>query len=136
MHLGFHNVHGAGARVFYLGNTSEVMQRTEGGEQAVHKAFWDLVTLGIENGWVGHEMTHVAHKEQASAGKREGAAVRGSKSPVGVQASGEARVSFCKGVGQVAFHESQPVPIDHNFILGIHRRDRVLAILNRGEGRL
>ena len=57
-------------REFFISATLlQVVQRTEGGEQAVHEAFWDLVTLGIENGRVGHKMTHVAHKEQASAGQ-------------------------------------------------------------------
>lgn len=133
MHLWLHDIHRARARVFELAIALQIMERTEGGEQTIHKAFGHLLSVGVENGGVGHQMTDVAHKQQAAAGQGERAPIGGGEAAIGVEASGQRVAAFFKGIGKIAPHQAQPVAIHHHFVFGVDGGNGVLAILNRGQ---
>ena len=78
-------------------------------------------------------MADIAHKQQAAPGQAERAPIRGGEGAVGVQPSGQRAAAFLEGVGEVAFHQTQPVAIHHHLVLGIDCGNRVLAILNCGQ---
>jgi hypothetical protein len=52
---------------------------------------------------------------------------------IGVQVPSQRVAAFFESVSEIAFHQTQPVAIDHDLVLGIDRGNRVLAILNRGQ---
>ena len=65
MHLGLHNVHGAGSRVAAFTGAPEVMKRARRREQRIHDALKDFVALGIQDGRVSHQVSYVAHEHEA-----------------------------------------------------------------------
>ena len=133
MHLGLHDIHGARARVFEFAIASQVVERTKGREQTIHEPFGDFLACGVENRGVGHEMANVAHKQQAAAGQGERAPIHSGEPAIRVQAPSQRVAAFFEGVSEIALHQTQPVAIDHDLVLGIHRGNRVLAILDRGQ---
>ena len=75
VHLGFDDVHRSRPRVFQRAFAAQIMQCTKGGEKAVHEAFGNLVALGIQNRGVGHEVSDVAHKQEAPPRQADAVAV-------------------------------------------------------------
>ena len=73
MHFGLHDVHAAGAAVAEIGTLLflQIGHGAGGRDHGVHDAFWNFflraVCRVVQNGRVGHEVTHIAHKQQRAA---------------------------------------------------------------------
>ena len=52
---------------------------------------------------------------------------------VRVQRAGQLLPALFKAFCQVAFHQSQPVGIGNALVLGVHGRNRIFTVLNRGQ---
>ncbi|MNZ44858.1 hypothetical protein D3C78_624960 [compost metagenome] len=111
------------------------MQGDQVGEQAVLDAFGNLVALGIENGRVGHQVAHVAHEQQRTTVKGHGAAIGRCVLAVRVHGAGESLAAFADALGQVAFHQAQPVAVDDDLVVGIDGSDRVFTVHDGGQRR-
>ena len=78
-------------------------------------------------------MTHVAHEHQRTARQRDGVAVSGLPSAVGVQLTGEGFAAFLDGLFQVTLHQAEPVAVHTDFIFRIHRCHGVFAVHDGGQ---
>ena len=73
MHFGLHDVDAAGAAVAEISALLflQVGHGTRGGNHGVQNAFWNFflrtVCCVVQNGRVGHEVTHIAHEQQRAA---------------------------------------------------------------------
>ena len=81
-------------------------------------------------------MTDVAHEQEAAARQRQGATRGFREDAIGVQRPHHLLPALREGRLQRALHEAQPVPINAHLVGGVDRGDRVLTVLNRGDGGL
>ena len=65
--------------------------------------------------------------------QRQRRAVRPRVLAVGVELAGEGLAALADLLGQVALHQAEPVAVDVDLVLGVHRRDRILAVHDGGE---
>ncbi|SHZ59272.1 Uncharacterised protein [Mycobacteroides abscessus subsp. abscessus] len=113
------------------------MDGDQTGEQRVLDALGHLVARGVHYGVIGHQMTDVADEQQAATGQRQLAlAVGGGEDTVLVEHAGERLAALGHLFGQVALVEAQPVSVPEHLVLGVHGRDRVLEVHDRGDRRL
>ena len=136
VHFGLYDVHAAFSGVAQGTLAAQFMERTGGGEQGVQYALGNLPAIGSEHRVVGHQVPDIAYKEQAASGQRETAAIRGRELSIRIQGASLAAAPLAEGFCQIALHQSQPVSVDHDLVLGVHRRHRVLTVLDGGQGRL
>ena len=69
VHFGLNDVHAAFSGVAQGALAPQVMERTGGGEQGVQYALGDLPVIGSKHRVVGHQVSDIAHKEQAASGQ-------------------------------------------------------------------
>ena len=81
----------------------------------------------------GHQVADVAHQHQRAARMGHRLALRVEEFDIRVQAAGHGLAALLEAFFQIAAHQAQPIGIDHAFVLGIHGRHRILAILDRGQ---
>ena len=140
VHLGLHDVDGPGAavlqRTVLLAGTKTV-DRDQAGEQRILDALRHLVTCGIHDGVIGHQMADVADEQQAAARQGQLAlAVRGVEHAVLVEHPGECLAALGNILGQITLVESQPVSVPEHLVFGVHGSHGVLEIHDRGDRRL
>ena len=106
------------------------------GDHAVHDALKNFVAFGVENGRVGHQVAHIAHKQQAATMQTEFAAIGCGIEAVAVECACDGLATLLQSSGQVTLHQSQPVAVDLDLVLGVHGCDGVFAIHDGRHGRL
>ena len=107
----------------------------ERGDRSVHDALRHLVPLGVENRRVGHQVTDIAHQHQRPTLGRQGSGpIRQRVGGVAGEPAGEALAALGNLLFQVTLHQAEPVAVDQNLVLGIDRRDRILAVHDGGDG--
>ena len=134
MHFRLHDIHRAGAAVLAGGVAVEVVHRRQVGDQAVEDALWYFVAVFVENGVDGHQVTNVTHKQQRTTVQAQRATLRRAVLAVRVHGAGEALATFADAFRQVAFHQAEPVAVDHHFVVGIDCSDGVFAVHDGGQG--
>ena len=75
-------------------------------------------------------------RREAPAGQHELAPLDRLVDPVRVEPPRHRLQVLAEGRLEGALHDPEPVPVDAHLVLGVHGRDRVLAVLDRREGRL
>ena len=78
----------------------------------------------------------VAHEHQAAPRERKRLAVGPDVLGVRIQAALDGFVAAHDRGFQIALHQPEPVAVDADLVLGVHRRDRVLAIHDGRDRRL
>ena len=110
------------------------MQRAERGNRRVEQALGNLLTIRVQHAIGGHQVADVAHQHQTAAGQRQRGAIATGKGAIRLQAPRDRAGPFRDHFLEVAAHQTKPVAIDHALVGGIHRRNRILAVLNGGNG--
>ncbi len=134
VHLRLDDVDRAGAGVLAAGVAVEVVQGDEAGEQRVLDALGHFVAGGVEDGRVGHQVADVAHEQQAAAVQGQLGTVGLGVDAVGVHGAGEGLAALADVLGEVAFHQAQPVAVDDGLVVGVDGGDGVLAVHDGGQG--
>jgi hypothetical protein len=116
VHFGLDDVDRALARVAdgVFGRALEVVHGNGGGHHGVQDAFGNFTHLaffvGVEDGRVGHQVAHVAHKHERAAVQLDLALALGrAVNAVGVQAAREGAAAFGHFFGERALQNAQPV---------------------------
>ena len=134
VHLRLDDIHAAGAAVLAAGVAVQVMNGDQAGEQTVLDAFRHFVAVLVEDRIVGHQVADVAHEQQRAAVQGQFGTVGPGVDAVRVHGAGEGAAALADFLGQVAFHQAQPVAVDHYLVVGVDRGDRILAVHDGGEG--
>ncbi len=107
----------------------------EHGAHRVEQAFVGLVAVAIEHGRVGHEMADVADQHQRAALERERLAVRRDVAAIGIHGAIERLAALLHLLDQVATHQAEPVAVRVRLVVGVDRRDGILAVHDRRDRR-
>ena len=67
VHLRLNDIHAASAGVAERAVAFQVVHGNQTGDQCIENAFWHLVTVFVQYRFVGHQVTDVTHKQQATA---------------------------------------------------------------------
>ena len=122
------------------------MHRDQRGDHGVQDAFGNLRPGGIAHRVGVHVQADIAHQHQAASGDVQrapmgagvgagpvGTGVRRGVEAVGVQPPCQGFAALLEGLDQRAHHQPEPVAVGGDLVVGIHRRDRVLAVLDGGD---
>ncbi len=125
VHLRLDDVDGTGARIELVAQVVHGRQRGDGG---VEDALGDVATFAIADRRRGHLVADIAHEQQGTAMQDVRLAIHADVVAVGIQAARE-RLAVLGDTGrQVALHEPEPVPVGHDLVVSVDRRDGVLEI--------
>ena len=92
------------------------------------------IGTGVQNGRVGHQVAHIAHKQQRAAVQLDLTVALGRVvDAVGIQAALEGAAAFADVFGQRALQNAQPVAVSQELVLGVHRGHRVFQIEDGGQ---
>ena len=80
-------------------------------------------------------MADIAHQHQRPARQRERGAVGRGVGAVVVQPPRHRAAALFEGLFEIALHQAEPVAVDRHLVLGIDGRDRILTVLDGGDGR-
>ncbi|MCY1524644.1 hypothetical protein D9M68_595870 [compost metagenome] len=130
VHLGLHDVDGAGARIQLA---FAVLQRGQAGDHGVQDALGDFAAVAVQDGRVGHQMAHVAHEHERTAVQGQRRAVRARVLAVRVQFAGEGLAALGDRFGEVALHQAEPVAVDLDLVGRVHGGDGVFAVHDGGQ---
>jgi len=78
-------------------------------------------------------VTDIAHEQQRAARQGQLRTVKRGILTVRIEGAGHGLAALFKGVGQVTPDQAQPVRIGEQLVLGIHRRDGVFHVADRGQ---
>ena len=132
VHLGLHDIDAAAARIAVLAQSGDVLRADRRGDHRIENAFGDFLAVPAHRR-VGHQMADIAHEHQAASGQAVFAAVAAGVSLVTHQLASERLTALLEAFLQIAADHAEPVAIGGELVLGIDRRDRILAIGNRGQ---
>ena len=132
MHLGLHDVDAAAARIAMAAQLCNVLRADRAGDDGIHDAFGDFLPVPAHR-WVGHQMPDIAHEHQAAAGQRMLRPLAVGPDHIAGEFARDGAPAFFETLRQVAAHDAQPVAIGDELVLGIHCRDRILAIRDRRQ---
>ena len=142
MHFGLDDVDRTGARIANtVGAVAlQVVQGDGGGHHGIHDALGDLVHLPVcalvQDGWVGHQVTHIAQEQQRTAMQCDvGFALGRLINTVGIQAAFESAAAFADIFGERAFQNTQPVAVSQQFVFSIHGGHRVFQVEDGRQSR-
>ena len=137
VHLGLDDVDTAGAAVADAVGTValQVVHGDGGGHHRVQNAFGDFLAFGApQDGWVGHQVAHIAQEHQRAAMQRDGLAVGAGIAAVAVQTAGQRLAALFERFGQRALQNAQPVAVAQHLVFGVHGRHGVFQIQDGGHG--
>jgi len=134
VHLWLHDVNRTGDRIpaFAL----QIVHRDQCRDHRIHQALADLVTVFVDNRRVRHQMAHVADQHERAAFVRDARAISPGKANVLIQHTLECFAAFGDVLGQIAFHQAEPVGVGQHLVFAIHRRNGVFAVHDRRHRRL
>ncbi len=130
VHLGLDHVDRAAGRIRAL-----VVQRAERRHRRIHQPLAHRLALE-EHGVGGHQVTHIAHQQQRAPLEHQRLALGVLVAAIGIELAGDGLAALFERVLERPGHEPEPVAIDPDLVLGIHRRDRILAVLDGRQRRL
>ena len=131
MHFRLHHIDGASRAV--AAGALEIMQRRRDGHQGVDHGLEHR--LAIELHHVGHHVvTYISDQQQAASPQDEFGTAGDLVDAIRIQGAGFGLSALLEAGGQIAPHEAQPVAIDIGLVFRVHRRDRVLTVLNGRQG--
>ena len=136
VHLGFDDVDRAGSGIRQPAKPVDVVHGDQGGEHGVHQPLGHFFTVLVQDRRVGHQMTNIAHQHQRATMQREGRAVRRLIIAIRVEGPSHCPAGLLETVRQIALHQTQPIGIGQDLVLGVDRGNAILAIHDRGDGRL
>ena len=134
VHFGLDDVNRSGTRITPRARTAQVMQGDERGHRRIDKGLRYGAAVQA-HGVAHHVVADVAHQHETAAGQHESLSARRPVPPIRIQAAQHGFAAFLDPRLQAPVHQSQPVSISLYLVLGIHRGDRILAILNRRDRR-
>ena len=136
VHLGLHDVDRAAARVAERAVAFHIERGDRRGEDRVHDALGHFRAIREADRRVGHQVADIAHEHQAAALEGLRAAVGCGVGPVARQRAGEGLAALLEALRQIAADDAEPVGVGQQLVLGIDRRDRILAVGDGGKRRL
>ena len=80
-------------------------------------------------------MTYVADEHQGAAFESKRRTIRRDVSAVSIEATDDNFIALGNLFNEIAFHEAEPIAIDHDLIFRVHSGDGIFAIHNRGQRR-
>ena len=93
------------------------------------------IGTGVQNGRVGHQVAHVAHKQQRAAMQLHLTVALGRVvDAVGIQAALEGCAAFADVLGQCALQNTQPVAVRQELVFGVHRGHGIFQVEDGGQG--
>ena len=131
VHLRLDHIDGAGLRIARRRCLAQIMQRGQRGDHRVHHPLARLLPLAVGHHGGGHQVAHIAHQHQRPTFQPRGLTIGRPVRQIIVERAGECRTVLVHLRGQIAPHEAHPVAVGLDLVLGIHRRDAVLAIHDR-----
>ena len=135
VHFRFNDIDRSGSGVLKWAAAVQVVQGDQTGDHGIHNAFKDFVTLSVENGRVGHQVTDVSNQHQRAARQGQAPAVGSNILTVRIERSVDGAAALVEPGREVTFHQSQPVLVDTDFLFSVHGRHRILQVLDGGDGR-
>ena len=135
VHFWLHDIDGSGATVAQLAQSLDIVHRDQAGEHAIEQSFRRFRSVGQQNGRVGHQMPDIADKHQAAARQGESIAIRIDIVTIRVGLALDRLAALFEGCIKIAAHQAKPVAIGKHLVLGIHRRDGIFHVDDRGQCR-
>ena len=135
VHLRLNDVDRTGAGVLAAGVAVQVVHGDQAGDRCVHDAFRHFVAVLVQDRVVGHQVADVANEQQGATVQGQGGAVGLGVFAVRVHGAGEGAAALVDGLGQVTFHQAQPVAVDNGLVVGINGGDGVFAVHDGGQRR-
>jgi hypothetical protein len=133
MHLGLDHIGAGGAAVAAL--APDVVQRDGERDAGVEQRFEEGCAVEL-HAFGLHVVADIAHQHQAAAGQSEFAALRVGIAAIFVEPAHHGAATLGEAGFQPPVHQPQPVAIHIHLVGGIDRGNRILAILDGGDGRL
>src|SRR5690606_36841399 len=130
VHFGFDDVQRAAARVFLQ---FQIAHADQGGDHGDQNAFRDLATFAVNDGGVAHQVTDVTHEHQGAASQSLGSALQVGVLAIVSQAAGEHLAVFLDFFGQRTGHQTQPVAVCQDLVVGVHGSHGVFAVHDGGQ---
>ena len=128
VHLGLHHIDRPCMAVAQTIRFLKVMHGDQCGDHRIHHALVSLAAIFEQNRRVGHQMTHIAHQHQSAAFHVKRAAIGRGKGFIGGQAAGHGLPALLKAFHQIALHQTKPIGIGQNLVLGIDTGHRIFAV--------
>ena len=132
VHLGFHDIDAAAARIAVFSEARNILRADGRGDHRVEDTLGDFLAVPAHRR-VGHQMADIAHEHQAAPGQAVFAAVLAGIGLVPHKFAGERLAALLEAFLQIAADHAEPVAIGGKLVLGIDRRDRILAIGDGGQ---
>ena len=136
VHFRFDDINAAGPAVRLQVLAAAICHRAGRRDDGIENTLEDFLAVGIENRVGRHQVTDVADEQQAAPGQHHGTAVRRRVSPVLVERARHRLAVFFERRLQIGLHQPEPVGVDGDLVLGIHRCHRVFTVLDRRDCRL
>ncbi len=133
VHLGLYHIDRSRDRVAHAPGLLQIVHRDQRGDHGIHQPFANLAPVTVQNGGVGHQVADIAHQHQRPPLDRQRAAVWRGIVAIPVHLARDLLAALLEGFRQIAFHQSQPVPIGHDLVLGVHGGNAVFTIHDRGH---
>src|SRR5690606_24876413 len=112
------------------------VERADGaGDNRIEDAFGDLRIARHQYGWAGHQVSHVAHEQQAAARENPLDAIRTGHRDVFGKLAGYLLAALVELGLQITANDAEPIAIAEQLVLGIDGSDRVFQVDDRGNRR-
>ena len=69
MHLGFDDIHASAAGILECSQTSYIIEANECGHHSIQHTFKYFISLFIQHGIGGHQVTNISNQHQGTSGE-------------------------------------------------------------------
>ena len=128
MHLGLDDVDGAATAIATAPLCFQIVQCDQAADDAIENALRRFRPVTEPHRRRAHQVTHVAHQQQTAAVERQCFTVGCQVMSIACERARHHAPTLVEVGREIALHQSQPVAVGGDFILGINRRDRILKI--------
>ena len=135
VHLGLDDIDRAAARVANRTFGLKIMQCDQRGDDRIDERLGHCPATPCDR-LTHHVMADIAHQHQAAAGQYQLLPIGRAIATIGIETAMHQLASLVEAGLQRAIHQAQPVAIDVNLVVCVHRCYRIFAILNGGYCRL
>src|SRR5699024_7094660 len=134
--LRLHDVDRAGTGVAVRVLLVQALDRSCGGDDGIHDALEDLLTIGIQDRRVLHQVANVTDEQQGTTLQAQLGAVLVGVVAVLVEGTGEGLAVLLNFLGEVADIQAEPVAVAQGLVGGGDGRDEGLEVHDRGDSGL